>query len=154
MFATFGVGGPQVRFTAIANRFAGRYRHLIVAMDGVTAARERLAAALDVSFPPIEIRKGSTLANRTRFRAALRDWRPDVLVTCNWGSIEWAMANLPRLCRHVHIEDGFGPEEQTTQLRRRVLTRRMVLAPQHHRGAIAQSGADRNSISGACRRGG
>ena len=45
VFATFGVGGPQVRFTAIANRFADRYRHLIVAMDGMTAARERLAAA-------------------------------------------------------------------------------------------------------------
>jgi glycosyltransferase involved in cell wall biosynthesis len=128
VFATFGVGGPQVRFTAIANRFPDRYRHLIVAMDGVTAARERLAAGVDVKFPAIEVRKGATLANRRTFRAALREWHPDVLVTCNWGSIEWAMANLPPLCRHVHIEDGFGPEEQTVQLRRRVLTRRLVLA--------------------------
>jgi glycosyltransferase involved in cell wall biosynthesis len=128
VFATFGVGGPQVRFTALANRFPGHYRHLIVAMDGVTAARERLASGLDVTFPAIEIRKGATLANRRIFRAALREWQPDVLVTSNWGSIEWAMANLPPLCRHVHIEDGFGPEEQTVQLRRRVLTRRLVLA--------------------------
>ncbi len=128
VFATFGVGGPQVRFAAIANRFADRYRHLIVAMDGVTAARERLAPALEVTFPPVEIRKGATLANRRSFRAALRDWRPDLLITSNWGSIEWAMANLPRLCRHLHIEDGFGPEEQQTQLLRRALTRRLVLA--------------------------
>ncbi len=128
VFATFGVGGPQVRFAAIANRFPDRYRHLIVAMDGVTTARERLAPELDVTFPSIEIRKGATLANRHTFRAALREWRPGLLVTCNWGSIEWAMANLPPLCRHVHIEDGFGPEEQQIQLRRRVLTRRLVLA--------------------------
>ena len=128
IFATFGVGGPQVRFAAIANRFPDRYRHLIVAMDGVTAARERLAPELHVTFPSIEIRKGATLTNRRTFRIALREWRPDLLVTCNWGAIEWAMANLPPLCRHLHIEDGFGPEEQQIQLRRRVLTRRLVLA--------------------------
>lgn len=128
VFATFGVGGPQVRFAAVANRFPNRYRHLIVAMDGATAARERLASELDVTFPSIRIRKGDTLTNRRTFRAALREWRPDLLVTCNWGAIEWAMANLPPLCRHLHIEDGFGPEEQQVQLRRRVLTRRLVLA--------------------------
>jgi len=70
VFATFGVGGPQVRFAGIANRFPDRYRHLIVAMDGVTAARERLAPELDVTFPSIEIRKGATLSNRLTFRAA------------------------------------------------------------------------------------
>ncbi|HSU04383.1 MAG TPA: glycosyltransferase [Acetobacteraceae bacterium] len=128
VFATFAVGGPQVRFAAIANRFGARYRHMIVAMDGATAARERLTPDLDVTFPATEIRKGHTLANRRSFRAKLHEWRPDVLVTSNWGSIEWALANLPRLCNHIHIEDGFGPEEQTTQLRRRVLTRRLVLA--------------------------
>ncbi len=128
VFSTFAFGGPQVRFTAIANRFAERYRHLIVAMDGDVAMRERLAPGLAVSFPTVEITKGATLANRRRFRIALRAWRPDVLVTYNWGAIEWAMADLPRLCPHVHIEDGFGPEEQHGQLRRRVLTRRVVLA--------------------------
>jgi glycosyltransferase involved in cell wall biosynthesis len=128
VFATFGVGGPQVRFAAIANRFPDRYRHTIVAMDGVTTARERLAPGLDATFPSIAIRKGGALSNRRAFRTGLREWRPDLLVTCNWGSIEWAMANLPALCRHLHIEDGFGPEEQQVQLRRRVLTRRLVLA--------------------------
>lgn len=128
VFATFGVGGPQVRFTALANRFGARYRHLIVAMDGATTARERLDPRLDVTFPDIDIRKGGTLSNRRMFRAKLHEWRPDVLVTHNWGSIEWAMANLPRLCPHIHIEDGFGPEEQSTQLPRRVWTRRLVLA--------------------------
>jgi glycosyltransferase involved in cell wall biosynthesis len=127
VYATFAVGGPQMRFAALANRFGAAYRHLIVAMDGNTAARERLAPGLDLGFPPVEIRKGATLANRGRFRAALRAWRPDLLVTSNWGSIEWAMADLPRLMPHIHIEDGFGPDEQAGQLPRRVLTRRLVL---------------------------
>ncbi|MGH7044100.1 MAG: glycosyltransferase [Acetobacteraceae bacterium] len=127
VYATFAVGGPQMRFAALANRFAARYRHLIVAMDGNTAARERLAPELAATFPPVQIRKGTTLANYAAFRAALRAWRPALLVTSNWGSIEWAVANLPRLVPHIHIEDGFGPEEQAAQFRRRVLTRRLVL---------------------------
>jgi glycosyltransferase involved in cell wall biosynthesis len=128
VFATFGVGGPQVRFAAVANRFANHYRHMIVAMDGVTTARERLSPDLDISFPAVENCKGATLRNRRNFRAALWKWRPDVLVTSNWGSLEWAMANFPPVCQHIHTEDGFGPEEQHAQLRRRVLTRRLVLA--------------------------
>jgi glycosyltransferase involved in cell wall biosynthesis len=127
VFATFAVGGPQVRFAALANRYGPRYRHMIVAMDGNEACRERLSPSLDVSFPAVPIRKGATLGNLCRFRRFLRQQRPDVLVTNNWGSIEWAMANLPAIVPHLHIEDGFGPEERDTQIRRRVLTRRLVL---------------------------
>jgi glycosyltransferase involved in cell wall biosynthesis len=127
VFATFAVGGPQVRFAALANRYGPRYRHMIVAMDGNEACRERLSPSLDVSFPAVPIRKGATLGNLRRFRRFLREQRPDVLVTNNWGSIEWAMANLPAIVPHLHIEDGFGPEERDTQIRRRVLTRRLVL---------------------------
>jgi glycosyltransferase involved in cell wall biosynthesis len=145
VFTTFAIGGAQVRFTAVANRFGARYRHLIVAMDGATAARERLDPKLDVTFPQVDIRKGNTWASRRMFRAKLLEWRPDVLVTHNWGSIEWAMANLPLVCRHIHIEDGFGPEERSTQLPRRVWTRRLVLArrtvvvPSHTLERIATS---------------
>jgi glycosyltransferase involved in cell wall biosynthesis len=132
VFATFAVGGPQVRFAAIANHFGRNWRHAIVAMDGNLAARERLDPALDVRFPAIDLRKGDTGGNIRRIRAALRDIGPDVLVTNNWGSIEWAMANvlapvLAPLARHVHIEDGFGPEERDRQIPRRVWTRRLVL---------------------------
>jgi glycosyltransferase involved in cell wall biosynthesis len=42
--------------------------------------------------------------------------------------MEWAFANRPRLVPHLHIEDGFGPEETDGQLRRRVLARRFALA--------------------------
>jgi glycosyltransferase involved in cell wall biosynthesis len=127
VYATFAVGGPQVRFAALANRFGREFRHAIVAMDGNTACRERLDPGLDVTFPAVEIQKGDTLGNRRRFRAVLAGLRPDALVTSNWGSIEWAMANTPTLVRHLHVEDGFGPEERDRQLPRRVWTRRLLL---------------------------
>jgi glycosyltransferase involved in cell wall biosynthesis len=127
VFPTFAVGGAQVRFAALANHFGKRFRHIVVALDGETACRERLDPALDISFPYVEAPKHAMLANAWAFRSLLRRWRPDVLVTGNWGAIEFAIANLPPLTRHLHVVDGFGPEENETQIFRRVLIRRLVL---------------------------
>ena len=52
---------------------------------------------------------------------------PDLLVTSNWGSIEWALARIGTGVPHLHMEDGFGPEERARQLPRRVLARRLLL---------------------------
>lgn len=127
VFPSFVPGGAQLRFVAIANHFGAAYRHAIVAMDGRIDCRSRLRDDLAVDFPDVTIRKGDTLGNLRRFRRLLRALRPATLITSNWGSIEWAMANIPSLTRHVHMEDGFGPEERDTQLRRRVWTRRLFL---------------------------
>ncbi len=127
VYATFATGGPQTRFAAIANHHGRRWHHDIVAMDGNLACRERLDPGLSVGFPAVEIRKGDTLGNLRRFRAFLRESRPDLLVTNNWGSIEFAMAALGSGVAHIHAEDGFGPEERAGQLPRRVWTRRLVL---------------------------
>jgi glycosyltransferase involved in cell wall biosynthesis len=128
VFSTFRVGGPQMRFAAIANYFGRKYRHSIVAMDNAFDARDRLDPRLDVELMPLDYVKGSIFANIRLFRSVLKRVKPDLLVTYNWGSIEWAMANFPKLVRHLHIEDGFGPEEAGGQIRRRVLTRRFALA--------------------------
>ncbi len=127
-FPTFAVGGAQVRFAAIANRFGKAYRHLIIALDGNYECQKRLSPGLDVDYMAVEFRKSRLPVNVFAFRRLLRTLGPDVLVTYNWGSMEWALANIPPLARHVHIEDGFGPEERIKQLRRRVLTRRIALA--------------------------
>jgi glycosyltransferase involved in cell wall biosynthesis len=127
VYATFAVGGPQVRFAAIANRFGPRWRHAVVAMDGNTACRERLDRSLDVTFPQVGIRKGDMAGNVLRFRRVLLALRPQTLLTSNWGSIEWVMANALVRVRHAHVEDGFGPEERSAQLVHRVLVRRAFL---------------------------
>ena len=96
-------------------------------MDGVVTARERLDPGLAVDFPEIDIRKGDLVGNVRRFRAALRELQPRTILTHNFGSIEWAIANRIPLSHHVHVEDGFGPEERTVQLPRRVWLRRFFL---------------------------
>jgi glycosyltransferase involved in cell wall biosynthesis len=128
VFPTFAVGGAQVRFAAIANHFGAAFRHIVVALDGNLACRERLDPGLDVVFPMDVAAKDAMLANAWRFRRRLRAWRPDVLLTYNWGAIEFALANIVPVARHLHVVDGFGPEERTSQIPRRVLVRRIALS--------------------------
>lgn len=127
VFPTFDVGGAQMRFTALANRFGRSARHLVVAMDGRTGCRQLLDPDLDVRYLTVAVRKNALLGNIAGFRNVVRTYRPDILVTRNWGSIEWALARAGTGVRHVHIEDGFGPEEADGQFARRKLARRLLL---------------------------
>jgi glycosyltransferase involved in cell wall biosynthesis len=127
VFPTFAVGGAQVRFAAIANHFGAAFRHTIVSLDGNLACRERLDPNLDVTFSSVAATKNAMLSNAWRFRRLLRDWKPDMLVTYNWGAIEFALANIAPVTRDLHVVDGFGPEERASQIPRRVLVRRLAL---------------------------
>lgn len=128
VFSTFAVGGPQLRFVQLARHFGDRFEHLVVAMDGRYDCADRLGDGVvyrQVDAPG----QGRGLIGRVRdLRRTLNSLRPDLLITYNWGAIEWALANYVGVCPQIHIEDGFGPEEATGQLRRRVLFRRLVLA--------------------------
>ncbi len=128
VFSTLAVGGPQRRFAQIANTLKGKYEHLLVAMDSNYAATALLEA--DVLWEKLDVMAGrhKTLANVPFFRRALNAQQPDALVTYNFGATEWGLANrLLPICRHIHIEDGFGPEEAQRQLPRRVAFRRIAL---------------------------
>jgi len=127
VFPSFVVGGAQMRFAAIANHAGDAFAHSIIAMDGRTTARDLLDASVPVDFPEIETRAGNFPFRIGRFAGFLRHARPQRLITSNWGSIDWAFARALASTPHVHMEDGFGPEERDRQLRRRVLTRRAIL---------------------------
>lgn len=127
VFPSFAIGGAQMRFVQLANHFGPRYRHLIVAMNGEYEAMSRLSADVDACVLAVPVKKSAPWSNLGSFRQILRQHRPDLLVTSNWGSIEWALANLSGLCPHVHMEDGFGPDEVSRQLPRRVWARRLAL---------------------------
>ena len=127
-FPTFEVGGSQIRFCQLANQFGGQFRHLIVPMDGAISAAARLESHVPYELVPVEIPKNNTLHNVLMLRRVLKDLKPDRLITYNWGAIEWAMANLLVGLPHLHIEDGFGPEERSAQKPQRMMIRRLVLS--------------------------
>jgi glycosyltransferase involved in cell wall biosynthesis len=127
IYPTFDLGGAQRRFVQLANHFGGRFRHLIVSMDGASGAFHLLDRQIDAEMVSVSRRASDTWGSVRTFRKVLKTLRPDLLVTSNWGSIEWAMANLDGGIRHLHMEDGFGPEEAERQIPRRVWTRRLLL---------------------------
>ena len=129
VFSTFAMGGPQRRFIQIANAFGQRFQHVILALDGQTTAAKLLARDVPFSIHSLPLAKGSGISwgNLRAIAHTLRRQRPDLLLTYNWGAMEWLLVNrLLRIAPQLHFEDGFGPEEaQGGQLPRRVWTRRL-----------------------------
>jgi glycosyltransferase involved in cell wall biosynthesis len=125
---SFGIGGVPVRLVNIANRLGRKYRHIVLALDQVTTAAARFAPETDYGLVELAIDKRQQARNILRFRGVIGQIHPDLMLTYNWGAVDWGMANaLFPLCRHVHFEDGFGPDEFAGQLRRRILGRRYGL---------------------------
>ena len=102
VFPSFAVGGAEVRFAALANRFGARWQHMLVALDGRTDCALRISPDVPFTLVPSPVQKGEGPAGLLRIRTALRQLAPAVLVTSNWGSIEWAAAarTIPGL-RHL-----------------------------------------------------
>ena len=121
-----------MRFAQLVKAHGRRYRHTVIALDGVTDMASRIASDATIEYRSVPFDKRKGLANLPLFRAALSAIAPDTLITYNWGAIEWALANrFGGRRRHVHIEDGFGPEEAHRQLLRRVWVRRIALSGRH-----------------------
>src|SRR4051812_43379388 len=116
----------------LANALGTAFEHVVLAIDGETAASERIDAGVGLTLRRGLVRPspGIDLGNLRRLRGLLREVRPDLLLTYNFGALEAALANRLRpLCPHVHCEDGFGPDESSgRQLPRRVWARRLILS--------------------------
>lgn len=120
-----------MRFAQLVRLHGDRYRHTVISLDGNYDMGERLPRE-GVTLAPLNYDKHDLTKSMKAFHRALRSIRPDVLMTYNWGAIEWAMVNrLGKPVRHLHLEDGFGPEEAGGQLRRRIWTRRFALSGRH-----------------------
>jgi L-malate glycosyltransferase len=129
VFPSFGVGGVPLRMVRIINHFGKRFRHTVIALDNNFEAAGGLAGDLDLVLSPVRALKRGALHTVLDSALVLRRMRPDLLITYNWGAIEWAMANrLGPGSRHIHVEAGFSQREADAQLPRRVLFRRWALA--------------------------
>jgi glycosyltransferase involved in cell wall biosynthesis len=142
----FGIGGVPIRLVNVVNHVGKPFRHTIIALDNNFDAAARFDEDVDVTLLPGARRSRGMLRSAAAAVLVLRRLRPDLLMTCNWGAIEWAIANrLAPVARHVHLEDGFGQEEADRQIRRRVLCRRWtlgrctsVIVPSHRLEDIAR----------------
>jgi glycosyltransferase involved in cell wall biosynthesis len=128
IFPSFGIGGVPLRMARIINHFDKRFRHTVIALDGNFDAASFIGD-VEVRFLSVGRRKGGALPAVLGGALTLRRLQPDLLLTYNWGAIEWAMANrLLLVSRHIHLEAGFSQSEADSQIPRRVLFRRWALA--------------------------
>jgi glycosyltransferase involved in cell wall biosynthesis len=129
VFPSFGVGGVPLRMVRVINHFGGQLRHTVIALDNNFAAADQLVDAVDVTLLPSAKGRRGFARNVLSNAVALRRLRPDLLISYNWGAIEWAMANrLLPVSRQLHFEAGFGKDEADMQIARRVLFRRWALS--------------------------
>lgn len=128
VFPGFEIGGIQARTSAIINNLDDRFRHSIVAINGDYACAARLSSGVPVRLltnvgPPHTLAKSFQTA-----WATLRATNPDILLTYNWSSLDWALTNrVQSRFRHIHHEDGFNVDEAEKQFRRRIAYRRLSL---------------------------
>ncbi|MEN3974099.1 glycosyltransferase family 4 protein [Emcibacter sp. SYSU 3D8] len=129
VFPAFELGGAQIRTATWINGLGPAFRHSIISINGGLECRDRIDPALDVAYPPAP-GTGLSLPSRLRaYRRFIRQAAPDVMVTNNWGSIEWTLAGrLAGAPRLLHVESGFGSDEASADYRRRALIRRKVLS--------------------------
>jgi L-malate glycosyltransferase len=152
VFPTFAIGGAQVRFAALANALRQGFEHVAISLDGAGGSERLVQSGVRFRLRPLSVRKRRlpSLADLRTFRSLLREERPDLLVTYNWGAIDWALADRIRpICPHLHVVDGFGPEEAHGQLRRRVWVRRLALSG--HTEVVVPSKTLRALATGAWR---
>jgi glycosyltransferase involved in cell wall biosynthesis len=101
------------------------FSHGVIAMDGDYAAAALLPPGAPVQLLPAPP-KASLGARLWQYRRAIAKNAADLLVTYNWGAIEWVAANAAGI-PGIHVVDGFGPEEAERRLARRNLLRKISL---------------------------
>ena len=130
-FSTFAIGGPQRRFANIVEQLGSDWHHVVTAMDNNYDAELLLGENVSYTRCPLPIEKTRSLsrANMRNFSDALEETKPDLLLTSNWGTIEWRLANRKTHVPHIHFEDGFGPDEAADARNwKRNLTRRWLFS--------------------------
>lgn len=129
VFPSLALGGSQKRLIDLLHDpILGSHKHLFISTEAKCEIESYFPKGLDYTIIPFK--SLPFLPQRyVQMRKVLKELKPDVLLTYNWGAIEWGLANFPEIVPHyIHLEDGFGPDEQITLKLRRTLFRRLVFA--------------------------
>ncbi|MBL4803148.1 MAG: glycosyltransferase [Emcibacter sp.] len=126
---SFAHGGVPIRISYLMNHFGPLVRHTLLSTDHIYSCSSRLNENVNYEIPDISnADKGNMPQRVLNYRKILRQIKPDLLLTYNWGSTEWALSNsINPICRHYHLESGFGPEEAINTLPKRNWFRRLAL---------------------------
>ena len=130
----FDYGGLENGIVNLVNRMpAERFRHAIIALEGIGTEFSRRVQRRDVELVTIDKRPGKDPASYRRMWGALRRLRPAIVHTRNLGTLDMQIAAAAAgvHCR-VHGEHGWSPTDpqglDPRNLRLRRLLRRLPQA--------------------------
>lgn len=129
VYPSFAPGGIQMRLAVILAGLPGDWRHSVLALDGDYAALDALSWPANVE-QAARVRSidGGLVQRILSMRGVLKSIAADLVITNNWGSIEWALAaRSARGVQLIHTESGFGADEAFQLNAKRGLFRRWVL---------------------------
>lgn len=151
VFPSFGLGPAADRFATISTAMGSGYDHSICALDGDFTAESAIGPSVRWRrvAAPVKRRNFISLGSLWSYRRLLSNERPDMLVTQNWGGVEWLMVNRgPGAIPHVHFEDGSEPEDRPgSPDQKRAWARRRAF-PGRHRAFVAPSRAMHRLMTG------
>jgi glycosyltransferase involved in cell wall biosynthesis len=125
-FSSFEMGGAQARFIQVYEQWPEGDEHIVIAMDNCFDAMDRIADRTRITTQPFAAKKGKFLNNIRSIRELLFTFKPDVLVSYNWGAIEWVLASIGLKIRSFHVEEGFSVMESNRRFFRRSFTRMLA----------------------------
>lgn len=128
VFPTFGIGGMQTQFATVANALGGEFEHVVVSLDGRSECRAKLAIGTPCTMASAPAGTSRGLSHAPSILSFLRGQSPHLVVTYNWGAVEWCLVNrLLGPAPGIHCEHGFGVDEARRPHLRRSLFRRLAL---------------------------
>ncbi len=127
IFPSFELGGSQRRMVTYLNETQAVLDHMVYALDNNYEAAALTDNFIKADIPANIVPRGDTLKAVKICRSLIAEIKPDLLVTYNWGSIEWALANRwPKRVPMIHIQDGFAEDEQRQEKNNRRRLRRFA----------------------------
>lgn len=128
VFPTFGIGGMQTQFATVANALGADFEHAVVSLDGRSECRAKLAIGTPYEMAAAPAGTNRGLRHAPSIVSFLRRQSPDLVITYNWGAVEWCLLNrLFGPAPGIHCEHGFGADEADRPHLRRSLFRRLAL---------------------------
>ena len=128
VFDGFRVGGTEKRTCNIINYLQWRFRHIIVSNNGNFDAAKHIQSSIEIHYlHPKSIRNKFYPLNILEICRIIRDVRPDLMIACEWGAIDWVLANsLYRQCPVIMTVEGFEVSELFSQKKHRLFLRRIL----------------------------
>jgi len=139
----FDTGGLENGIVNLINHMPGEcYRHAVLAVTAVTDFRHRIRRD-DVQFHALHKPPGQGLWVYPKFLRLLADWRPAVVHTRNFGTLEFQLpAALARVPARVHGEHGRDIDDLDGSSRRHRWGRRLYGPCVQHYIALSNDLAD------------